>query len=78
MLVIERPRLAVGSDVDSSNALPGFVLLLRNTGDNSLDKQRHEHYREYLFLSFAERARAHWDNAVSARLSRIPSTWDAQ
>jgi hypothetical protein len=64
MFAIKIPGLAVGSDVDPSNNLPGYVVFLRKTGDNSLDRRRHQHYRESVFLPFVEKVRNQWDNHV--------------
>ena len=43
MHVLEIPGLAVGSDVDPSNDLLGYVVFIRKTGGNSLDKRQHHH-----------------------------------
>jgi hypothetical protein len=64
MFVIEVPGLAVGSDYDPRNDLPGYVVFLRKTGDKSLDRRRHQHYRERVFLPFVEKVRAQWDDHV--------------
>lgn len=60
MLVMEVPGLAVGSDVDPSNNLPGYVVFLRKTGDNSLDKRKHKHYNDVAFIPHLQRTRQQW------------------
>jgi len=62
---LEIPCLMVGSDVDPSNDLLGYVVFIRKTGDNSLDKRRHQHYRENVLLPFVEKVLQKYDQTTA-------------
>jgi hypothetical protein len=78
MHVIEIPGLAVGSDVDPSNTLPGYVVFLWETGNNTLDQQHHQHYQENVFLPFVEQVHHIWDGhetGMAVPTNLMASSW---
>ena len=65
VLFVTIPGLAVGSDIDPNNSLPGYIVFLRKTGDSSLDKRKHKLYRDKILLPFVERLRQFNDGYVT-------------
>jgi hypothetical protein len=64
MHVLEIPGLTIGSDIEPSNDLLDYVIFIRKTGANSLDKRLHKHYRENVLLPFVETVHQKHDHFV--------------